>query len=331
MRGGQRQDHRSFGRRAVLGGALCLISEHALAQASVGLRRIGVLIDGAAPHPLPDALRASLRRLGYVEGQTIAFDVRFANGQAARAAELAADLVRSKVDLIVAHFTPAVRAAMGATTSIPIIMAPAGAPVETGIVKSLSRPGGNVSGVTNMAAELGGRRLQLLRDMIPGLRRVAVLASSQDPFTTPFLGYMDSAAKSGGIDLAPVMAAGPADFEPAFDKIAAGKAGAAVIQGVFNSQRDAILALATRHRIPTMWFDRRAIQAGGLVSLSANTADIFHRAAVMVDKVLKGAKVSDLPVEQPAVFELLVNVKAARALGLSVPQSVLVQADEVIE
>lgn len=322
---------RSLGRRPLLGVALCLASGQGWAQSPTRLRRIGVLIDGSAPHPLPEALRTSLQRLGYVEGQTIAFDVRFANGQPALAAQHAAALVQSGVDLIVAHFTPAVRAAMAATSTIPIIMAPAGAPVETGIVKSLSRPGGNVTGVTNMAAELGGRRLQLLRDIIPGLKRVAVLASSHDPFTGPFLGYMERAAKGGGIELDPVRVSGPADFDAAFTKIADGKAGAVVVQGVFNSNRDAILALAARYRLPTMWFDRRAIEAGGLVSLSANTPDIFHRAAVMVDKVLKGAKTADLPVEQPSVFELIINQKTARALGLTVPELVRIQADEVIE
>ncbi|MBX3503666.1 MAG: ABC transporter substrate-binding protein [Alphaproteobacteria bacterium] len=318
-------------RRVLLATTIALASTPVLAQSAAGPRRIGVLIDGAAPHPLPDALRASFKRLGYVEGHTIAFDVRYANGQPSLAAEHAAELVRSRVSLIMAHFTPAVRAAMAATTTIPIIMAPAGAPVETGIVKSLSRPGGNVTGVTNMAAELGGRRLQLLRDMIPGLRRVAVLASSQDPFTKPFLSYMETAAKSGGIALDPAMAAGPADFDAAFEEFAAGKADAVVIQGVFNSNHVAILALAGRHRLPTMWFDRRAVQAGGLVSLSANTTDIYHRAAVMADSVLRGARPGDLPVEQPAVFELLVNQKTAKALGLTIPELVLMQADEVFE
>lgn len=319
-------------RRALLSAsAAALASRGTLAQAPERLRRVGVLIDGSAPHPLPDALRAGLQGLGYVEGRTITFDVRFADGQAARAAEQATGLVRSSVDVIVAHFTPAVRAAMEATRSIPIIMAPAGAPVETGLVASLSRPGGNVTGITNMAAELGGRRLQLLKDIIPSLGRVAVLASSQDPFTRPFLTYMQDAAVSGGLQLDPVMAAGPADFEAAFATMVAARAGALVIQGVFNSHRAALLALAARHRLPTMWFDRQAVVAGGLVSLSANTADIFQRVTVMVDKALKGIKPADLPVEQPAIFELVINLKAARELGLTMPQSVLYLADEVME
>jgi putative ABC transport system substrate-binding protein len=220
---------------------------------------------------------------------------------------------------------------MAATKTIPIVMAPAGAPVETGLVASLSRPGGNVTGVTNMAAELGGRRLQLLKDLIPSLRRVAVLASSQDAFTRPFLAYLDNAAKSGGLQLDPVPVAGPADFPAAFAKMAETRAGAVLIQGVFNSHRAAIVEIASKQRLPTMWFDRQAVVAGGLISLSANTNDIFERAAAMTDKVLKGAKPADLPVEQPSIFELVINLKTAKALDLALPQSVQVQADEMIE
>jgi putative tryptophan/tyrosine transport system substrate-binding protein len=318
-------------RRALLASAAALTSRGGLAQAPERPRKVGVLIDGSAPHPLPDALRAGLKERGWVEGRTVAFEVRFADGQPARAAEQAADLVRGDVDAIAAHFTPSVRAAMAATRTIPIIMAPAGAPVETGLVASLSRPGGNVTGVTNMAAELGGRRLQLLKDMIPNLGRVAVLASSQDAFTRPFLSYLESAAVSGGLQLDPVPVAGPSDFETAFATMVERRAGAAVIQGVFNSSRAIIVGIAARRRLPTMWFDRQAVVEGGLISLSANTGDIYRRAAVMLDKVLKGAKPADLPVEQPALFELVINLKAARALGVTVPQSVLVQADEMIE
>ena len=303
----------------------------AVAQVPQRLYKVGVLIDGSAPHPLPAALREKLQKRGYVEGGTINFDVRFAEGKQARAAALAADLASSNVDVIVAHFTPSVRAAMNATRTIPIIMAPAGAPVEIGLVSNLNRPSGNVTGVTNMAAELGGRRLQLLKDMIPSLGRVAVLASSQDPFTRPFLSYMQEAATSGGLQLDPVAVAGPGEFEAAFAAFTDRRAGATMIQGVFNSNRAAILDIAARHRMPTMWFDREAVSAGGLVSLSANTGDIFERVAVMVDKVLKGAKPADLPVEQPSLFELVINLKAARSLGLALPQSVQVQADEVIE
>ncbi len=305
-------------RRLVLVAAASLASTRAWAQAPERLRKVGVLIDGSAPHRLPDVLRTSLAGRGWVEGRTIAFDVRYADGQPQRAAEQAAELVKGEVDIIVAHFTPTVRAAMAAT-------------VETGLVASLSRPGGNVTGVTNMAAELGGRRLQLLKDMIPSLGRVAVLASSHDAFTKPFLAYLEDAAKSGGLQLDPVPVAGPADFPAAFARMAEARAGAVLIQGVFNSHRAAIVEIASKQRLPTMWFDRQAVAAGGLISLSANTNDIFERAAAMADKVLKGAKPADLPVEQPSIFELVINLKTAKALDLSLPQSVQVQADELIE
>jgi putative ABC transport system substrate-binding protein len=307
-----------------------LVPGTSLAQTAAP-RRVGVLIDGSAPHLLPAALQRDLAALGFTDGREVVFDVRYADGKRDRANELAAELVRGGTDIIVAHFTPAVRAAMEATRTIPIIMAPAGAPVETGLVASLSKPGGNVTGVTNMAAELGGRRLQLLKDMLPTLDCVAVLASTQDPFTKPFLSYMQDAAKGGGLRLEPVMAEGPADFERAFAAMVAAGAGAVVIQGVFNTQRARILDLVAQHRLPTMWFDRQAVLAGGLVSLSANTADIYKRAASMTAKVLKGAKAADLPVEQPAIFELVVNLQAARAMKLSVPQAVLTQADEILE
>lgn len=319
-------------RRRYLAGILAagFLSTKGLAQTSAP-RRIGVLIDGSAPHLLPGALQRDLAALGFTEGRDIVFDVRYAEGRRDRANEMAKELVSGNADIIVAHFTPAVRAAMEATRTIPIIMAPAGAPVETGLVASLSKPGGNVTGVTNMAAELGGRRLQLLKDMLPSLDCVAVLASTQDPFTKPFLSYMQDAAKSGGLRLEPVMIEGPSDFDRAFGAMRSAGAGAVVIQGVFNTQRARILDLVAQHRLPTMWFDREAVLAGGLVSLSANTADIHKRAASMIARVLRGAKTADLPVEQPSVFELVLNLKAARSMQLSVPQAVLTQADEILE
>ena len=317
-------------RRLLLATVLAAGTGPALAQAPGRVRRIGVMIDGSPPHPLPDALHAGMKERGWADN-AVAYELRYADGQPARGAEQAAELVRAKVDAIVAHFTPSVRAAMAATTTIPIIMAPAGAPLETGLVASLSRPGGNVTGVTNMAAELGGRRLQLLKDMLPDLGRVGVLVSTHDAFTRPFVAYLERAATSGGLHLDPVAVSGPTEFEAAFASFAERRAGAVVIQGVFNSNRAALIALATRHRLPSMWFDRRAVDEGGLASLSANTADMFRRACDLLDKVLRGAKPGELPVEQPSVFELVLNLKTARALGLTVPRSVLIQADELVE
>jgi putative ABC transport system substrate-binding protein len=295
------------------------------------VRRIAVLIDGSAPHPLVEALRRGLLKQGYVEGRNATFETRYADGRMDRAIVHAVDLVRFKPDVIVAHFTPAVRAAKEATTTIPIVMAPAGAPVEAGLVASLARPGGNVTGVTNMAAELGGRRLQLLKDIIPNLARVAVLASTHDPFTKPFLHYMHEAAPGAGIQLAPVMVGGPAEFAEAFAAMARDGARAVIIQGVFNSNRKLIVELAQRHRLAVMSFDRDTAAIGGLASLSANTSEIYERAAGLVARILDGANPADLPVEQPTTFELVINLKTARALNLAVPQSVLLSADEVIE
>jgi putative ABC transport system substrate-binding protein len=320
-------------RRDVLAAFAAALAAPALghAQQPTKLSRIGVLIDGSAPHPMPDVLKVTLAERGYVEGRTVAYDIRYAEGQPARAEQHAVELVRSGVDIIVAHFTPAVRAAMKATTTIPIVMAPAGAPVQTKLIASLSRPGGNVTGLTNMAAELGGRRLQLLKDINPKLTRVAVLASSTDAFTTPFLSYLEEAADSGGVTLDVAKVSGPDEFEQALAKFAAGKADAVMIQGVFNSQRARIIDLAGHHRLLTMWFDRQAVEAGGLISLSANTADIYKRAALIVDRILKGAKPGELPVEQPAIFELVVNQNTARELGIAIPQSVAIQVDHLIE
>lgn len=302
-----------------------------LAQQTAKVVRVGVLIDGSAPHRMPDVLKQGLSERGYVEGRNVTYDIRYADGQYARAEQQAAELVIKGVDIIVAHFTPAVRAAMKATSTLPIIMAPAGAPVQTKLIASLNRPGGNVTGLTNMAAELGGRRLQLLKDINPKIRRVAVLASSQDAFTVPFLSYMQEGAEKVGLQLDVAKIAGPPEFEQAFAGFTANQADAVMIQGVFNSQRTQIIALAARHKLATMWFDRPAVEAGGLISLSANTSDIYKRVAMVVDRILKGAKPADLPVEQPAVFELVINMKTARSLGITIPQSVAIQADELLE
>ena len=301
------------------------------AQAPDKKRRVGILVDGSAPHPIAEALPRDLASLGYVDGRNVTFEVRYAEGRSDRAKELAAELVRLGVDVIVAHFTPAVRAAMDATKSVPIVMAPAGAPVESGLVASLSRPGGNVTGITNMAAELGGRRLQLLKDIVPSLHRVAALASNQDPFTKPFLHYMQEAAPRAGIALDPILVAGPAEFEAAFATMARDNAQAVVVQAVFNSNRTITVDLAMRHRLALMSFDHVTTKAGGLISISADSAEIFKRVASIVDRILKGASPANLPVEQPTTFEMAVNLKTAKALGLVVPPSILLAADEVIE
>jgi ABC-type uncharacterized transport system substrate-binding protein len=272
-----------------------------------------------------------MRDLGYIEDRNIAIEWRYANAQFSRAVELAAELVQLQVDVIAAYHTPAVRAAMNATRTIPIVMSPAGAPLEMGLVQSLAHPGGNVTGLSNMEAELGGKRLDLLREATPGLTRVAVLAARTDPFTASFVQDLQSGAARLGLQLHPVMVNSPGEFEDAFASMSAAGDQAVIIQPNFLPQTAAIVALAGKHRLPILSSYRDTTRAGGLLSYSADHAAHFRRAATFVDKILKGAKPAELPVEQPTKFELVVNLKTAKALGLEIPPMLLARADEVIE
>ena len=233
--------------------------------------------------------------------------------------------------MIAAYHTPAVKVAMNATRTIPIVMSPAGAPLEMGLVESLARPGGNVTGLSNMEAELGGKRLDLLREAIPGLARVGVLALKTDPFTTPFVQDLKTGAARVGLQLHPVMINSPGEFEDAFAAMSAAGDQAVIIQPNFLPQTPAIVALAAKHRLPILSSYRDTTRAGGLISYSADHAAHFRRAATFVDKILKGAKPAELPVEQPTKFELVVNLRTAMALGIDVPATLLARADEVIE
>ena len=324
-------DRRVF--TAVLAATLLGAPGRAFPQKIAKLPRIGVVVSATPPHPFADAFRRGLRPLGYVEGENIAIEWRYTEGQSDRAAALARELVQLGVDVIVAHFTPAVRAAMVATQTIPIVMAPAGAPVQSGFVDSLAHPGGNVTGLSAMDAELGGKRLQLLREVIPNLARVAALASSvsTDPFSRPFVDDMQAAATIAGIQLVPILVNGPNDFENAFAAMAKAEAQAVIVQGLFDPHRKIIIELAAKHRLPVMSGNRETAAAGGLISYSAKFAELYERAALYVDKILKGAKAADLPVEQPTSFEMVVNIKTARALGLTTSPLLLAEADEVID
>ena len=301
------------------------------AQRPERMWRVGVLMASSPPNRFVSVLQDSLRDLGYIEGRNISFEIRFARDRSELATQFAAELVRLEPDVIVAHFTPAALAAKAATTTIPIVMAPAGAPVETGLVTSLARPGGNVTGLSSMAAEFGGKRLDLLRQVVPNLSRVGVLALSTNPFTRPFLSDMDTAAAGAGVRLDPVLVASAAEFENAFAVMARAHTQAVIVQPFFDAQRVSIVDLAAKHRLPTMFSDREAVVLGGLMSFWADQSEFFKRAAVFVDKILKGAKAEDLPIEQPAKFELVVNVKTAKDLGLTIPPSILARADELIE
>jgi putative ABC transport system substrate-binding protein len=274
-----------------------------------------------------------LRPLGYLEGKNISVEFHYTGGRSERAEELADELVRRGVDVIVAHFTPAVRAALGATRIIPIVMAPAGAPLQSGFVQSLAHPGGNVTGLSGMDAEIGGKRLQLLSDLIPALARVGVLASNPntDPFSGPFVEDLRLAARRAGLRLEPVLVSGPDEFAAAFAAMAKAQVQAVIIQGLFDPHRVALIDLAAKHRLALMSGSRDTTAAGGLVSISANFTLLYERAAPYVDKIIKGSHPASLPVEQPTKFQVVVNLKAAQALDLTVSPTLLAQIDETIE
>ena len=309
------------------------IQDAALAQQGGKIARIGVLVSSAPPHPFADALRRGLRILGYMEGLNFTLDVRYTDGRSDRANELAAELARSNVDVIVAHFTPAVRSAMAATKTIPIVMAPAGAPLQSGFIKSLSEPGGNVTGLSGMDAEIGGKRIQLLRELFPNLSCVGVLATTQttDPFSRPFVADMQSAATAANLKLSPVLIGGPSEFDEAFSVMARDGAQVAVGQGFFDPHSKLLVQLAKKYRMGFMSNGRVVVADGGLVSLSANFPMLYERSAIYIDKILKGANPANLPVEQPSKFQVTLNNKTAQALGLSISPTLLAQIDEVIE
>lgn len=306
---------------------------HAVSQPAAKVPRIGVLVSASEPHPFADALRHGLQNLGYSEGRNITLDVRYTQGRSDLAAQFAAELVRSDVAVIVAHFTPAVRAAMAATKTIPIVMAPAGAPLQSGFIKSLYEPGGNVTGLSAMDAELGGKRIQLLSDLIPKLACVGVLATTPttDPFSRPFVADIQAAGSALNVRVVPVLIGGPSELEEASSVLAKEGAQAVIVQGFFGPYSKRIAQLATSHRIGYMSTDRSAVVDGGLASMSANFPLLYEHAAVYVDKLLKGANPASLPVEQPSKFQVTVNSKTAQALGLSLSPIFLAQVDEVIE
>jgi putative tryptophan/tyrosine transport system substrate-binding protein len=291
--------------------------------------QIGILVlTNADGQSLTRELRLGLRDLGYSEGQNFVFQLRSADGDAARLPHLATELVRSHVDVIVATFTPCAMAAKQATTSIPIVMVAVADPVAVGLVTSLARPGGNITGFSNMAAETAGKSVELFRDMLPSIGRVAALANPADPFTTPFLEQVRLAGRTAGIRIEPVaMARGPEEAEAAFATMKG--ADAVVVQGIFFSKTIAELAL--KYRLPAASVVPQFAQAGGLISYGADTRDIYRRSATLVHKILRGTKPSDLPVELPTRFELVLNMKTAKALGIDVPGFFQQRADEVIE
>jgi putative ABC transport system substrate-binding protein len=315
---------------AVVG--VLLASPLALAQQPAGeLPRVGVLVFTPMAKEVQEGFRQGFRDYGYVEGQNILVDWRSAEGSTDRANAIASDFVRLKVNVIVAEFTPAVQAAKNATQTIPIVMASAGDPVATGLVASLARPGGNITGLSNIAAELSGKRFELLRDLMPAVTRVGLLIRGDDPLDKTFVAETQMAATKAGIQLQVVSVSKPEQLDRALSRMTNGRVGAVIVPANLPVPAHEIAQSALRHRLPTISLLSQYPESGGLMSYGASLIDIRRQAAGYVDKILKGAKPADLPVERPTRFELVINRRTAQALGLSVPASLLLRTDRVIE
>jgi putative ABC transport system substrate-binding protein len=308
----------------------------AAAQPREKVPRVGYLVLVSSSDPIRqrylEAFRQGLRELGYVDGQNIAIELRWAEGQHDRLPALAADLVRSQVDVIVAPSGAATQAAQHATRTIPIVMSTVADPIGSGLVASLARPGGNVTGLTITSPDLAGKQLQLLTEVVPTVSRVAVLTNPDNPSSARFLREAEAAAQAVGVRLQTLEARNPQEIDSAFAVMTRERVGALLIcpDGIFLSQRRQIAELAATRHLPSIYGTTEYAEAGGLMAYSANFLDVSRRAATFVDKLLKGAKPADLPVEQPIKFELVINLKTAEALGLTIPPMLLFQADEVI-
>jgi putative ABC transport system substrate-binding protein len=305
------------------------------AQAPAKVPRIGFLAPQSPtdnPHLL-EAFRQGLRELGYVEGQTIAIEYRFGEGRPERLPALAAELVRLKVDVIVTTGPPAPLAAKQATSTIPIVFAVTADPIAEGLVASLARPGGNITGLASMGPEVVGKQLELLKEVAPKVSRVAVLQNPSHHGHPAMLRQAEDAARALGLQLHIVQAGSPAEIDAAFATMRSQRVGGVLVlrDSLFIAQRTQIATLAAKSRLPAVYGLRELAEAGGLIAYGANVPLMYRRAATYVDKILRGAKPTDLPVEQPTRFELIINLKTAKALGLTIPPSLLQRADEVIQ
>jgi ABC-type uncharacterized transport system substrate-binding protein len=297
--------------------------------------RIGRLSPLSAETDAPglDAFRKGLRDLGWVEGRDFVIEARYADGNPKRLPELAAQLVRQRVDVILVGSTPGTLAAKTATNMIPIVMVTTGDPVGDGLVASLAQPGGNVTGLTALGQALSAKRLELLKEAVPGVACVAVLTSPASPYTGPFLKERENLARALGVRLQVVEVQDPTKFEQAFAEMARERAGALMVftDVMFITHRKRLVELAAKSRLPAVYPEQEFVSAGGLMFYGASFVDLYHHAADYADKILKGTKPADLPVEQPTKLELVINRKTARALGLAIPSSLLVRADLVVE
>jgi putative tryptophan/tyrosine transport system substrate-binding protein len=304
------------------------------AQQPTKVSRIGFLIAGS-PSDIPErteAFRQGLRERGYVEGKNIVFEYRYAEGKLDRLPALAAELVRLKVDVILSGGPQSTRAAKDATFTIPIVMGFDNDPVGSGSVASLSRPAGNITGLSTLAPEISGKQLELLKEIVPRLSRVAILGNSTDPGNAQVVGETERAAVALGVQQLYLDVRAPEDIETAFRAASKGRADAVLTLPSFllTSQRKQLVDLAVKSRFPAIYDRREFVEDGGLMTYAVSSTDLFRRAATYVDKILKGAKPADLPVEQPTKFELVINLKAAKQIGVTIPPNVLARADKVI-
>jgi putative tryptophan/tyrosine transport system substrate-binding protein len=311
----------------LLGGAAAAWPVVARAQQA---KRVGVLILGNADaQSFGTELREGLRKGGYIEGQNIEYAFRSADNNAAVLPKLAAELVALKVDALVALYTPCALAVQQATREIPIVTV-SGDPVGLGLVASMARPGGNITGISLMAAELHGKCVELFRDMLPSVRRVAVVGNAADPFSKSVIEHVRLAGKTAGIEIAPeIMVRTQVEIDSAFSAAKKESADAAVVQGSLSTQY--LVNLTFKHRLPAATVSRAFAEAGGLMSYGVDGPDAFRRSSVFVQKILQGSKPADLPVEQPTKFELVINLRTAKTLDLKIAESFLLRADAVIE
>jgi putative ABC transport system substrate-binding protein len=307
----------------------------ALAQPVARMRRIGFITLRSGPNEYDAAFRDALRSLGYVEGRTIRIDYRWAAGNEKRADELVADLLAQNVEVIVAATAPAIRAAMRATKRIPIVMAATADPVSSGLVASLARPGGNVTGLSLVSPDTAAKRLQLLQELIPSATRIGVLLMNTGVAREfdALIGQLEPAAQRLGLRLSMAAVRSGGEIDAALATMQRDRTHALIVAAtpVSIDNRKLIAELAARHRLPAMYEVDGFVEAGGLVSYGPSLADMYKRAAIYVDKILKGAKPADLPVELPIKYDLAINLTAAKALGLQLPQTLIVRADRVIE
>jgi putative tryptophan/tyrosine transport system substrate-binding protein len=316
----------------LIGGAVAAWPVTVGAQQARKVPRIGIVdfFPSTASADFIEPFQQGLGDLGYVDGGNIRVEYHSAEQRSDLAGTLAADLARREVDIIVAVATPAAHAAKNATATIPIVMSVAD-PLATGLIASLARPGGNLTGVSSGSPDLAGKRLELLRELRPGLAQVAFLGAANDPNTRTFLNETQAAADLIDVRLQPLLVAGPEQFDAAFAMMIKERAQGLIVQPLFVGHGATLAELAARHRLPMMGDQRPFAMAGGLAAYGVNRPALFRRVAFYVDKILKGAKPADLPVELPTRFELVINLKTAKALGLEVPPTLLARADEVIE